>query len=105
MARNTRLVDQRFADEYSAAADDCLDANETRAGYDACMEKWETAAHSVRFLIATALALDIADGRDQFEEAACRWYRALQMVEAVSPTELPSVTAGLESKWKHKCGK
>ena len=105
IARNTRLVDLRFADEYAAAADECLDANETREGYDACMVQWQTAAHAVRILIASALALDVADSRDHFEDMACRWYRALQMVQAVSPTDMPSVVAGLESKWKRKCGK
>ena len=105
MARNTRLIDTRFADEYSDASYLCLLGNETRKGYEVCMAEWDVAADAVRILIATARALDVVEGRKQFEQLGCQWYRALQVVDATVPVDLPATTVGLESKWKKRCGK
>lgn len=104
IARNTRLIDSRFADEYSYAADLCLDQNETRTGYNACMVQWEETAVYVRMLIQHALSLDIVNRR-YFEANACRWYQMLELVDQTSPVTLPAAKAGLDSKWKRKCGK
>jgi hypothetical protein len=105
IATNTHLIDQRFSDLYREGSHECLAISDTWGDYDFCMREWEAAADAVRILIASALAMDIAEGRDQHQAAGCRWYRALQIVDATCPYELPSVEAGLESKWRRKCGK
>jgi hypothetical protein len=103
MSRNTLLIDQQFAAAYSGAAQDCLDASETREAYDQCMAPWGQGVDAVRALRHTTLTLDVPQGRRAFRSAACRWFEAVGVVEAVAPVTLPAVQTALDSRWRRRC--
>ena len=105
MSRTTRIADEQFADEYRGAAERCLVASDDWDEYDTCMAPWYAAYASMRILITTTLTLDVARQRREFRKTACRWYRALHVVDAASPAELAAIEAGLSSRWRRRCGK
>lgn len=103
MSRNTLLIDQQFAAAYTEAAGECLSLSETREAYDICMEPWVRGVDAVRALRHTTLTLDVPQGRRAFRSAACRWFEAVGVVEAVAPVTLPAVQTALDSRWRRKC--
>jgi hypothetical protein len=103
MAHATKQIDQQYSAAYKDAAADCLGANEDWTGYDLCMEPWEEGADAVKILHSSALALDTASSRKSFQVAGCRWFRAVTVVDALSPVDLPATDVALASRWRRKC--
>ena len=103
MARTARIADLRFSDEYTDASKSCLAISDGWEEYDMCMMQWETAYDAMRIMFSATYVLDSTKSRDEFRKAGCNWYRSLQVVDATSPVELPSVKMGLESRWRKRC--
>ena len=103
MAHATKQIDTQYSAAYQEAAKACLERSGNWKEYDACMDPWETGADAVRALHATTLALDVADNKTAFKGSACAWYRAVAVVDAVSPVELPAASTALASSWRRKC--
>lgn len=102
MAHTTKQIDATYSAAYAVHADACLEASSGWTEYDACMEPWETGAEAVGVLHDTTLALDLADRRG-FKAAGCAWFRAVAVVDAVSPVNIPAAKTALASRWRRKC--
>lgn len=103
MSRTTQLADQQFSSEYKDAADECLADSDTMDEYEACMAPWDAGADAVKALRNVTLSLDPKHGRQAFRSAACRWHEALRVLDTISPSPLPAVKAGLESRFTRRC--
>jgi len=103
MAHATKQMDATYSAAYAEAADDCLEASSGWAEYDACMEPWETGAEALGVVHDAALALDTADARLNYKAAGCAWFRAVAVLDAVSPVEIPAAATALTSRWNRRC--
>lgn len=102
MAYVTQQIDTTYSVGYAEHAGVCLEYSPGWEEYDACMAPWEAGADAVRVLHATTLALDVAD-RPGYKAAGCAWFRAVGVVDAVSPMPLPAAKTALASRWRRKC--
>jgi len=103
MGRTTRAVDQQYSVAYGKAWRRCLADSESRPEYEACLSPWESGREALDGLWYATKALDVAETRHGFKDAACRWFMHLAVVDAVSPIDLSAAKAGLGSKWRKKC--
>lgn len=103
MARTTKLADEQYSYELRDAADECLGGSDDWQEYDACMAPWLAGADAVVSLRNVTLSLDAQHGRKSFRSAACRWYEALIVLDTISPSPLPAVKAGLDSRHARRC--
>ena len=103
MAHAAKQIDETFSLAYMDSADDCRENSRSWEEYDRCLADWEAAADAVIILHNTTLALDTTLGRKPFKEAACGWYRAVAVVDALSPVELPAAKPALVSRWRRRC--
>ena len=103
MAHATKQITTTYSAAYLEQADVCREASSGWAEYDRCMAPWEAGADAVGVLYDTTLALDLTDGRRHHREAGCAWLRAVAVVDATSPVDIPAVKTVLASKWKRIC--
>jgi hypothetical protein len=103
MARTTQLADEQYSAEFTEASHECRDSSSSWEEYDVCMAPWMAGADAVKALRNTTLALDARHGRKSFKSAACRWFEALSVLDTLSPSPLPAVKAGLNSRYTRRC--
>jgi len=103
LATATKLMDASYSVAYADGAEDCLRESSDWTEYDACMVPWEAAAQALHILHDTTLALDTADGRGAFRDAACAWLRAVSVFDGLSPVDIPAAKVALASKLGRKC--
>lgn len=103
MAHATKQIDATYSAQYELVAHECRNVSHNWTEYDACMKGWNEGADAVGILHDTTLALDLVEGRRQFKSAGCAWYRAVAMVDALSPVSIPAAQTVLASRWRRKC--
>lgn len=103
MARTTKLVDEQYSNVYVEVADICREQSHNWDSYDDCMQPWKVGADAVTSLRNVTLSLDADHGRKAFKSATCRWFEALSVVDALSPSPLPAAKAALRSRYRRRC--
>lgn len=103
MSRTTTRTDEQYSVLLRDAADECLGASDDWRQYDACMAPWLAGADAVISLRNVTLALDANHGRKAFRSNTCRWFEALTVVDTISPSPIPAVKAGLDTKYRRRC--
>lgn len=103
MAHATKQIDATYSSAYDQAAEYCLEFATSLQEYRTCMRTWDEGADAVGILHDTTLALDLAQDRKSFRAAGCAWYRAVAVVDALSPVDIPAANTALATRWRRKC--
>lgn len=107
-AQTVALIDREVADLYAPEAAQCLQAHETREGYQECMKRWDKTVLGVASMKQSLLLVEVAldaweagspNGRDSLRDAAACFLESLVRLQTLLDdlgAETPALDSGID---------